>query len=313
MRNVIVVGGAGFVGSHLVDFCLERGCQVLVFDDFSTGRREFLAEHPALQVEEGDILDTAHLAATVRSFKADTLYHLAAIHYIPACEEHPEKALRINVEGTQSVLTASGAYEDLSRIVFASTGALYDPENQGPLNEGATIRAHGIYGISKLAAEQLLKYHISKANTQVVAARLFNVVGRRETNPHMIPAISGQLSRGRHQITLGNLHPRRDYIHVEDVGEALFSMGHMRLHNGFDVFNVGSGVEHSVQEVVDLFAEVIGEPLEVISLPELQRKVDRPTQLADSSKLQNETGWHPSRELRQALSEIWEETIHEQA
>jgi len=110
-------------------------------------------------------------------------------------------------------------------------------------------------------------------------------------------------------IKLGNVHTRRDYVHVQDVAEALFILGSIKIELPFDIFNIGSGREYSVQELVEMCAEVIGEPIEVISLPELQRRVDRLSQLADLAKIQQASGWKPARTLRQALGEVWEETL----
>ncbi len=308
MKNVCIVGGAGFVGSHLVDLCISCGLRVLVYDNFSTGRRAYLPDNPLLKIVDGDILDTQNLAAVVGEFSPDTLYHLAAIHHIPTCENAPDRALRVNVEGTQSVLTACAQW-NVPRIVFASTGALYDPASSGALGEDSPVKAHNIYSISKQAGEQLSAYHAVKNGTWAVVARLFNVVGRRETNPHVIPAIITQLSSGSRQVTLGNLDPRRDYIHVEDVADALFALGGLPMTAPFEVFNIGSGREYSVGELVELCSKIIAEPVEIFSDPARRRKLDRPSQLADVTKLQQASVWRPTRTLRQALAEIWQETL----
>jgi UDP-glucose 4-epimerase len=304
----LIVGGAGFIGSHLVDVCLKNGLQVCVYDNFSTGQRSFLPNVPELRVVEGDILDSKQLLETIQAFDPDIVFHLAAIHHIPTCEKNPAKTLSTNIVGTESVLSAC-AVNRVPRIVFTSTGALYDPVITGLLAETVPVKAFDIYSISKLTCEFLIKYYVEKSEREVIVARLFNNVGRRETNSHLIPALVAQLAAGNRQIRLGNLSPRRDYIHVEDVAEALYALGIMELQQPFDIFNVGTGIEYSVQELVELFADVIGEPLEVISAPELQRKVDRPSQQADSAKLKNTTGWRPTRSLRQALGEIWQESL----
>lgn len=308
MTRVLIVGGAGFIGSHLVRVCLERACQVWVYDDFSTGRRANLPADSALHVVEGDILDAARLSSAIDECRPDRLFHLAAIHYIPACEQTPERALRVNVEGTQNVLSAC-ARRGVPRLVCASTGALYDPITTSSLAETSPVKGQDIYSISKLAGEQLVQYHVSKHGGEAVMARLFNTVGRRETNPHVIPAIMAQLVAGNRRIELGNLHPRRDYVHVEDVAEALAALGAMPMEQPFGIFNVGSGMEHSVEELVRLCAKAIGEPIEVVVSAERRRKFDRPSQLADLANIRKATGWAPKRTLEQALREIWKETL----
>lgn len=311
IKKSLIIGGAGFIGSHLVDVCLKNDSQVCVYDNFSTGRRSFLPSSPELRVVEGDILNSKQLSETIQQFDPDVVYHMAAIHHIPTCEKIPEQALNVNIVGTESVLNACSENR-VPRVVFTSTGALYDPLITGPLAETAPVKAFDIYSISKLTCEYLLKYYVEKREQEVIVARLFNNVGRRETNSHLIPAIVAQLASGNRQVKLGNLSPRRDYIHVEDVVEALFALGTMEMQLPFDIFNIGTGAEHSVKELVEIFADVIGEPLEVISAPEFQRKVDRPTQQADSTKLQSLTGWRPARSLRQAIGEIWQENLEKQ-
>jgi UDP-glucose 4-epimerase len=310
IERALVIGGAGFIGSHLVDVCLRKGLKVWVFDNFSTGKRSFLANLPESQIVEGDILDANWLDKTIQDVKPDAVFHLAAIHHIPTCEEQSIHALHVNVVGTDTVLKAC-LQNRVHRIVFTSTGALYDPKITTPLSENAAAKAQDIYGISKHACENLVEYYADKKGLPGIVARLFNTVGRRETNSHVVPAIFGQLSGGNRSIKLGNLSPRRDYIHVEDVAEALFALGNVQMSQPFEIFNVGSGKDYSVQELVNLCSEVIGEPVEVITSADLQRKVDRPNQLADSSRLQRTVNWKPDRSLKQALAEIWQERMKE--
>jgi UDP-glucose 4-epimerase len=316
--KIFIIGGAGFIGSHLVAVCLEQGCQVWVYDNFSVGKKEFLPIHAALTIVEGDILNIPDLARAMQSAAPDVVYHLAAIHHIPTCEKFPEKALRVNVEGTKCVLTAC-SQSDIRRIVFASTGGVYDPVTVGPLSETSPIRPTDIYTISKVACEQLVQYHVKKEEgVQAVISRFFNTVGTRETNSHVIPAILAQLETGARdengirQVKLGNLHSYRDYVHVDDVAQALLHIGQMPMEAGWDVFNIGSGQEYSVQQVVDLFADVLGEPVQAISTADRLRKVDRPNQLADLTKIRQVTGWLPTRTLKQALQEVWEENLEKQ-
>ncbi len=302
--KTIIIGGAGFIGSHLVDLYLENGGRVWVYDNFSTGNRDFLPEHPNLNIVEGDILDTELLTSVIDDCKPDNVFHLAAIHFIPACEKDPAHAIRINIEGTQSVLSA--CKNKVDRVIFASTGAIYDPEITTALSEDSNISTKDIYGLTKLTGEGLIEYHARKGFSQAIVARLFNAVGRRETNPHLIPAIMEQLVNGSRHIQLGNLYPKRDYIHVEDIAGALYSLGNMSMEHPMGTFNVGSGKEYSVGELVELCAEVIKEYVKIESVPERRRKYDRPNQLADISHIHEKCGWQPKRNLRQALDEIWQ-------
>ena len=303
--KVLVIGGAGFIGSHLADLCQSQGYETFIYDNFSTGKREFLNHIPEENILKGDILDTDFLSKIIGEINPDVVFHLAAIHHIPTCEKEPVKALKTNIEGTMSILSSISLTK---KIVFASTGALYDPANTGFLSENSPLRPTDIYSISKMTCENILKYYANKTGKKIISARLFNTVGRRETNRHLIPDIVDQLKAGKREIRLGNLTPLRDYVHVEDVAEALLQLGKLDSKAEYDVFNVGTGIEHSVVDLVNLFSEVIGEKINVISVPELQRRIDRPTQKADTTKLKKATGWEPKKSLKQALEDVWIES-----
>lgn len=279
MQNVLVIGGAGFIGSHLIDVLVQEPINVYVYDNFSTGRKEFLTEKFNLFEQVGNILDVKSLDAIFRNVKPEHVYHLAALHHIPTCELNPEFALEVNIIGTQNVLRCCVDHK-VQKVILASTGGIYDIKEEA-LTETDALQPKDIYTISKLACENLLQYYANKHELSCVAGRIFNTVGTRETNAHIIPDIVTQLSRGNHKIKLGNLTPRRDYIHVEDTAAGLFELSKIILDGNFETFNIGSGVDYSVKEIIDLFEGIINQPIEAISVPELQRKIDRPTQLSD--------------------------------
>jgi UDP-glucose 4-epimerase len=309
--RVIITGGAGFIGSHLTDLFLEGGHDVMVYDNLSVGRKEFIPlGNTKLQLLEADILDSAQIEKAVNEFNPDLVYHLAAIHFIPTCENDPVSALRINVEGSQNVFMA--CKNKNIRVVFTSTGAIYDPTYDAELTEDSEVNTKDIYGLTKHTAESLAEYHVMKGFGSISIARLFNAVGRRETNPHLIPAIMEQLSIGDLKVELGNLYPRRDYIHVEDIAEGLYSMRSIISEESPIVVNIGSGIEHSVGDLVKLFSEVIGKKIEIIQVASRMRKNDRPGQLAGIGKLNKLTGWKPKRNLRIAIEEILQELLNTQ-
>lgn len=306
IRKILIIGGAGFIGSHLVDKCLQEKLSVWVYDNFSKGKKSFLKNLENNFIIKGDILNGQKLLVSIKKIKPDIVYHLAAIHHIPTCEKYPKEALRVNIEGTQNVLQC--CYDaKIKKLVFCSTGALYDPSNTGFLKETNPVKAFDIYSISKLSCEYLIRYFAEKNNCKTIISRLFNTVGPRETNSHLIPAVVNQLISGSRKIILGNLFPKRDYIHVEDVANALYLLGVNDTKDNYEIFNVGTGKEYSVKELVSLLSKIIGEKIEVLSVKELQRKVDRPSQKADPSKLKKMMNWKPRKTLEDALKDIWKE------
>lgn len=213
VQRVLVTAGAGFIASHLVDVLLTREDPVCVIDNLSYGRRQFLpGERAKFRFVEGDILDLDLVLQVLSDVRPTLVYHLAAIAHIPTCESRPLLALRVNVEGTQSVLTAVSITSGVQRIVFASSGAVYDILD-GPLTEDSAVVPYDIYGASKVAGEHLVRINAKRTGVRGIVARLFNAVGPRETNPHLVPDVLG-CQRGTGHTASGpgappQLHPRR--------------------------------------------------------------------------------------------------------
>lgn len=300
MKTILVTGGAGFIGSAVVRKFLSEGVRVAVFDDFSLGRREYLPANGGVAVVEGDIACTAALAAAIERFRPSWLCHLAAIHFNPQCDADPLEALRVNTLGTEAVLLACRG-RGLEKVLVASTAAVY-PVSDRPNSEGATPAAPvDIYGLSKSFAEALAERFARETGVTAISLRLFNAVGPRETNPHVIPHILARAAESD-EIPLGNTEVRRDYIHTADIADAVHALCLCGV-GGYEAFNVGSGEEHSVSELVTLIGKVIRRRLTVRLDPNRVRESDRPHLLADITKIRRVTGWRPSRTLEEALAD----------
>jgi len=294
-ERVLVTGGAGFVGSAVVRALLDRGYEVDVVDAFFKGRRENLPDAPGVALFEGDLVD-ANLIKQVVARKPIAVLHLAAHHFIPYCIAHPSETIRSNVLGTQTLLEGLSPLEERVKIVFASTAAVYAPSDQ-PHSEDDAVRPIDIYGVSKQLGEQLIEFHSRQHGAPYACARLFNVIGPRETNPHLVPDIIDQLENDRLQ--LGNLLPKRDYIFVDDVASGLVRLMDEDAPSG--AYNIGSGEAYSASDVVDSIGRALGRALQVDSVPERQRAGDRPVLRSDCSKLQR-LGWAPRYGLDEALA-----------
>jgi len=298
--TTLVTGGAGFIGSHLVEALLCREGRVVVVDDFSRGRAEYLAElrsSAGFSVVHGDICDRRVLERAAKLGPFEAVYHLAAMHFIPECVERPAETLSINVVGTQSLLDLVPC----RRFVMASTGDVYAPRTSCHREDDPT-EPFNVYGLSKLFGEQVLEVASRQGrDSTFVAARLFNVYGPRETNPHLIPELVRQAKAGQ-EIHLGSLWPRRDYTFVSDTVDALLALEALEAPATFDVFNVGTGTAISVQDLVEVLGEVLGRPLTVTSDEARVRSVERPHLQADIAKITRATGWQPRFGLREGLA-----------
>jgi UDP-glucose 4-epimerase len=305
MERVLVTGGAGFIGSHLVDQLLESGAEVLVVDDFRLGRREHLENSPAvsnLTVLEGDIRSAEDLRP-VADFAPDAVFHMAALHFIPYCNKHPQEALDVNVLGLDNVVRAVRT-SPLKTFVFPSSGAIYGFSDE-PWTETSPARPDEIYGISKWMGEQIMqRFHADRPELRTVIARLFNTYGPRETNPHVLPEVMKALHAGR-TIELGNLWPMRDLIFVTDTAAALVAAADGGP--GIEVFNVGTGTGTTIEDVMETIGEITGKPAEIRQVPERMRDGDGHL-VSDPGKLVQASGWKPDYDLEAGLRALltWE-------
>jgi UDP-glucose 4-epimerase len=304
---IVVTGGAGFIGSMLCRLLVERGDDVVVIDSLRNGRRELIdALGPKARLLEVDIRDVEAVRRITKDVRPQGVCHLAAIHFIPYCNQYPLEALDINVRGTLSVLEACKAAAP-QMVVIASTAAVYGICD-APCRETDTPGPLDIYGVSKYTCEQLARLYSEDTGASCIAARIFNAVGPNETNLHLVPQLINQLVRGERTVSLGNLMPRRDYIHTSDLARGLMSALDHR-QDGYDVFNIGTGQEYSVRDIVETCESILGQHVEIKQSPNLTRKVDRMHLCANIDKIRQATGWQPKVGIKQALQELLEAGI----
>ena len=292
--RILVTGASGFIGTPLTGLAFDGGNEVLGMD--MVPPREGRVGH-----QTTDIRDEAAVRRVMSDFRPETVVHLAALHYIPYCNDHPDETVATNVAGTRNVLLASQE-SGVRRVVFASTAAVYRPSDEAH-GEEAEVCPIDIYGLTKAFGEDLAK-GLSSRDVEVVTARIFNVYGPGDPNPHVIPEIIDQLRpqlRNRSdsaQLSLGNLSPARDYVHVSDVAKALYVL--LQTSSTSNIFNIGSGIATSVLNLVEVFQELLGVPLEIEQSEGRIRPLDRPHLRADAARLRAE-GWLPTTDLRSGL------------
>jgi UDP-glucose 4-epimerase len=293
--RAIVTGGAGFIGSHVVDALLERGDEVHVLDDLSTGKRERVAEGARLHV--ADIRAPDEVFDTVRP---DVVLHLAAQVDVQASVERPDHDADVNVLGTLRVLEAARRHG--AKIVFSSSGGAVYGECDGPVSETADRRPLAPYGASKLCGEEYLATWNRLHGTSHTTIRPANVYGPRQEprgEAGVIAVFMTVLADGGTPTIYGNGSQTRDYVYVADVARAMLAA--LEVDGG--VFNVGTGVETSLLDLYDAIVRVTGNEGKPKLAP--PRLGDIKRNVLDVSLAERELGWRPQQPLDAGLAETW--------
>jgi UDP-glucose 4-epimerase len=291
--RAVVTGGAGFIGSNLVDALVDRGDEVVVVDDLSSGRRDFV--NPAASFVEADIRGGIDAAG------ADVVFHLAAQADVQTSVRRPDQDAAVNVVGTVRVLEAARAAG--SQVVFSSTGGAIYGEVDRPAPESAPRRPVSPYGIAKLCAEEYLAGWNRIHGSDHVALRFGNVFGPRQDSSlegGVVSIFLERFARGDETVIFGDGGQTRDFVFVGDVVDAaLAAVGHAG-----DIFNVGTGQETSVLGLHRLCARAAGVDAEPRFEP--ARLGDARRSVLDVSHAAEELGWRPRVSLEDGLRRTWE-------
>ena len=303
MRLYLVTGGAGFIGSHLVEALAERGERVRVLDDFSTGRRENLAavaDH--IELLEGDVADPETVERAVAG--CDYVLHLAAIASVQASLENPRRTHQVNVNGTLNVLEAARR-ASVQRVVFASSAAVYGDHTALPLREELPPCPLSPYAATKAAGEAYCSAFHASYGLPTVALRFFNVYGPRQdpANPYsgVISIFAARIARGERPVIYGNGKQTRDFVYVTDVARAALLVCEQEAAVG-DVFNVAGGKQTSVLQLAAVLNQVLDTSLTPTFAPARSGEV-RFSQ-ADVRRAREALEWEPQVTLQEGLSRL---------
>jgi UDP-glucose 4-epimerase len=301
--EALVTGGAGFIGSNLVDALLARGDRVVVIDDLSTGRRENLEDAIAkgALLLEADITDNAALSRTFEAHSPDVVFHLAAQIDVRRSVSDPVFDLGVNVGGTLNLLEAA-RQKPGSRVILASTGGAVYGEGSGrplPLDERAECMPDAPYGQSKYTAEGYLSLYSRLYGVSTISLRLGNVYGSRQDplgEAGVVAIFCGALLDGGVPKVFGDGHQTRDYIYVGDVVDAFLTAAESEAQG---TYNIGTGVETSVLELGRLLAGICDREFDPEMTPARPGEVQRIA--IDSSLAAENLGWQARTSLEQGL------------
>ncbi|WP_077623576.1 UDP-glucose 4-epimerase GalE [Sediminibacillus massiliensis] len=316
--SILVLGGAGYIGSHAVYQLIDRKQDVVIVDNLETGHKE--AVHPKASFYNGDIRDRQFLSSVFEKEQIDSVLHFAANSLVGESMEEPLKYFDNNVHGTQVLLEVMKEHNVMS-IVFSSTAATYGEPEIVPITEDMRTSPESTYGETKLTMEKLMKWCDKAYGIKYVSLRYFNVAGARETaeigedhqpETHLIPIVLQTALGQRESITIfGEDYPTedgtcvRDYIHVEDLIDAhILALDYLKDGGESDIFNLGSSQGFSVKEIIEAARRVTGK--EIKAIEGNRRAGDPGVLIASSDKARRILGWNPSRtSIDNIIKDAW--------
>ncbi len=305
--RILVTGGAGFIGSELCRQLVDEH-EVCVIDSYKTAREGSLPDGVDVVRLDLGTVDSSVLSGVVEDFAPERCVHLAAIHYIPYCIEHPDETFAVNVRSTE-IVTRALAGTGCERMVFTSTADVY-PVDDAVHREGDRPAPRNVYGQSKLLSEHVLEFAAAVSDTlSGTCVRLANVYGPGETNPHVIPdAMALIADRDTPSLRMGYLGSERDFVHVSDVARSIITC--LQEDTGeFSVFNIGSGSSTPIRHVVATLQRLVGDTRPIEEDPARLRKFDRRSLHVDISRMTTRTSWRPSVALDDGLAALMEMTV----
>ena len=305
MANVLVTGGAGFVGSHVAEACLEAGDSVWVVDNLASGVAENIP--PGAVFHEGDVADAAFMRRVAEEARPAVIHHLAAQSSVTHSLAEPHLDARANVLGTLGVLEAARSMDAPSRVVYAATGgACYGDPKEEIVDESCPLAPASHYGMSKVAGERYLTFYGEHFGLPVVSLRLANVYGPRQRatlDAGVISIFAEKLSKGEALTLYAHGRAGRDYVYVKDVVAAFLLAAKGGVDGG--AYNVGTGVVSEVEALLEILCRLMGkDPVSVERVPLRPGEVFRIG--LDASAFERETGWRHSFSLNEGIAAFLE-------
>ncbi|EOT30786.1 UDP-glucose 4-epimerase GalE [Enterococcus saccharolyticus] len=316
--SILVLGGAGYIGSHAVNQLIQRGEDVVVIDNLLTGHRA--AVHQDARFYEGDIRDKAFVTEVFEKETIDGVIHFAASSLVGESVEKPLKYFNNNVYGMQILLEVMQEHE-VKHIVFSSTAATYGEPEVSPISETTPTNPKNPYGESKLMMEKMMKWCDNAYGMKFVALRYFNVAGAKADasigedhtpETHLVPIILQVALGQRNALSIfGDDYNTpdgtciRDYVHVEDLIAAhLLALDYLKAGNESNVFNLGSNNGYSVKEMLEAAREVTQKDIPAVIAP--RRAGDPSTLVASSAKAKEVLGWEPQyTDVKKIIETAW--------
>jgi len=304
MSKILVTGGAGFIGSHLVDRLIKEGHKIVVVDNLSTGKKENLNKRAKFYKID---ICSPKISEIFKKEKPEVVFHLAAQIDVRKSVENPVKDAKINILGSLNILENCRKFGTKKFIFASSGGAIYGETNLIPTPETHPARPESPYGLAKLLIEQYLEFYKKNYGLDYVSLRYSNIYGPRQNSKAeagVIAIFVDKLLNDKTPTIFGDGSQTRDYLYVEDAVEAALICTGLTRANLIPIFNIGTGKETSVNEIYSLISKMIGKNIKPIFA---QAKAgDLKRSCLDSSKIKKDLGWQPKDDLKEGLKKTIE-------
>ena len=305
MTNVAVTGADGFIGSHLVEALLKRGCRVRALSQYNSfniwGWLEEIYPHENLDVWCGDVRDPEFCRRFTEG--AETVFHLAALIAIPYSYIAPDSYVDTNIKGTLNICQAARSHGN-QRVLVTSTSEVYGTALYVPIDEKHPKQPQSPYSATKIGADAIALSFFNAFDLDVTVVRPFNTYGPRQSARAIIPSIISQIADGKKEIKVGDLTPTRDFNFVTDSCRGFIDIATAPETKGMEI-NIATGKEISIGELINTIARLMGAEIKLVQDEERLRPAQSEVfrLLGDNSKIRELTGWKPEVSLEEGLKE----------
>ena len=302
--KVCITGGAGFIGSHIAEECVKKGYDVIVFDNFSTGKKENLSfvknyHNARIKIIKGDVSDYKAVSKAIKGCEA--VFHEAAVASVQKSIENPPSTFESNAKGTLHVLEAS-RNNGVKKVIFACSAAIFGDHPQIPKREDSPVLPKSPYGADKYISEVYLRLYNELYNLTTVSLRYFNVFGPRQdpSSPYsgVISIFTSRIAKGQDITVFGDGKQYRDFIFVKDVVQANM-LALEKIHSGFHYYNVGYGKATDLNTLINILQKIYNKDITVNYAD--ARAGDIKESVSDPSKIISQLGFAPGYTVEEGL------------
>lgn len=297
-KTVFVTGGAGFLGSEIVKQISMSGGNVIVYDNFSSGKKRYIENYPRVKIINGDVRNRLSLRKAIQ--KSKYIINLAALPFIPDSFHYPQEFFEVNTNGTLNVILESINKNKIKNFVHISTSEVYGSAQKSPMDENHPLAPHSTYAVSKLAGEKAVFTMHKEHKFPAVMIRPFNTFGPNITQPYIIPEIIMQILTKKDTVKLGNVESERDFTFVSDTAGGIISALFSEKAIG-ETINLGSKKSYKIRHIVELVSSILDRKVKIIINKDRLRPYDVNKLICDNQKARKVLGWYPTVSFEEGL------------